>query len=511
MLQNCHLLTSWLKQLEVIYENVTKAKPDKMFRLWLTTNPTDQFPLGILQKSLKVVTEPPDGLGPNIKQTYAKLSEEIFADCPKTEFKPLLYVLSFFHAVIQERKRFGKIGWNVSYDFNMSDYLISQELISMYLKKAHEQQEEELPYDTLRYLIGEAMYGGRVTDNNDRRVLMTYLTEYLGDFIFDTNQKFFFSRAGADYHVPPEDTYEATLEWIDELPLFTTPGVFGLHPNAEIQSFSKAAKELWLNILEMQTSDGAGAGGVDREGMITGIADEILSKSVPELFDEYNIRKSFDVPTPTQVVLLQELERYNRLIVKMKSTILDLKRALKGEIGMSADLDVLGTSFFNGFLPPTWAKLAPPTLKNLVGWIAHFERRFKQYRAWIDIEEPKVIWLSGLHIPESYLTALIQTTSRARAWALDKSVMYTTMTKLTDPKEVTKRLEAGTYVEGLYLEGARWNSEADCLDYQKPKELITEIPLLQIIPVEANKLKLRGTIRTPVYTTQARANAMGVG
>jgi dynein heavy chain len=245
--------------------------------------------------------------------------------------------------------------------------------------------------------------------------------------------------------------------------------------------------------------------------MITSIADEILGKSIPELFDEYNIRKSFDVPTPTQVVLLQELERYNRLIVKMKSTILDLKRALNGEIGMSADLDILGTSFFNGFLPPMWARLAPPTMKNLVGWIAHFERRFKQYRAWIDIEEPKVMWLSGLHIPESYLTALIQTTCRARAWALDKSTMYTTMTKIRDPKEVTKRLEAGTYVEGLYLEGARWNQEADCLDYQKPKELVMEIPLLQVVPVEANKLKLRGTIRTPVYTTQARANAMGVG
>jgi dynein heavy chain len=112
------------------------------------------------------------------------------------------------------------------------------------------------------------MYGGRVTDNNDRRVLMTYLTEYLGDFIFDTNQKFFFSRAGADYAVPPEEGHEATLEWIDEIPLFTAPGVFGLHANAEIQSFTKAAKELWLNILEMQTSDGGGAGAGDREGMI---------------------------------------------------------------------------------------------------------------------------------------------------------------------------------------------------------------------------------------------------
>lgn len=98
MLQNCHLLASWLKKLEIIYDNITK--PDKAFRLWLTTAPTDKFPLGILQKSLKVVTEPPDGLGQNIKQTYSKLSDEIFNEVPKMEFKPMLYVLSFFHAVI---------------------------------------------------------------------------------------------------------------------------------------------------------------------------------------------------------------------------------------------------------------------------------------------------------------------------------------------------------------------------------------------------------------------------
>ena len=89
--------------------------------------------------------------------------------------------------------------------------------------------------------------------------------------------------------------------------------------------------------------------------------------------------------------------------------------------------------------------------------------------------------------------------------------MYTNVTKMSDAKEVTKRLEQGTYVQGLYLEGARWNMEEDCLDYQRPKELVMEMPLIQIIPVEANKLKLRGTIKTPVYITQARKNAMGVG
>lgn len=210
-------------------------------------------------------------------------------------------------------------------------------------------------------------------------------------------------------------------------------------------------------------------------------------------------------------MLLQELERMNKLIVRMGVSISDLKRALNGEIGMSQDLDILGSSFFNGFLPPMWAKLAPQTEKNLVNWMTHFERRFKQYRDWVDIEEPKVIWLSGLHIPESYLTGLIQTTCRSKGWALDKSTMYTQVTKIFDEKEVTKRLDQGTYVQGLYIEGARWNIEKDCLDVQNPKELVTLMPLVQIIPVEANKIKLRGTIKTPVYITQLRRNAMGVG
>lgn len=195
----------------------------------------------------------------------------------------------------------------------------------------------------------------------------------------------------------------------------------------------------------------------------------------------------------------------------MGSSIKDLKRALKGEIGMSADLDSLGTAFFNGQLPDMWRKMAPQTEKNLVNWINHYEKRFKQYRNWVDVEEPKVMWLSGLSIPESYGTALIQTTCRSKGWALDKSTMYTNVTKIFDASEVTQRLEQGTYVQGLYIEGARWNIDKDCLDYQHPKVLVEEMPLVQIIPVEANKLKLRGTIKTPVYITQLRTNAMGVG
>lgn len=75
MLQNCHLLADWLKTvLEKQLEGM--VKPNKEFRLWLTTLPTDEFPLGILQKSMKIVTEPPEGIKANLRSTVSKISDD---------------------------------------------------------------------------------------------------------------------------------------------------------------------------------------------------------------------------------------------------------------------------------------------------------------------------------------------------------------------------------------------------------------------------------------------------
>ena len=89
--------------------------------------------------------------------------------------------------------------------------------------------------------------------------------------------------------------------------------------------------------------------------------------------------------------------------------------------------------------------------------------------------------------------------------------MYTEVTTLTERSQVTKHLEFGTYVDGLYLEGARWDLERRELARQLPKQLAVGMPLIQIIPIEANRLKLRDSLPTPVYITQSRRNAMGLG
>uniref|UniRef100_A0A8B9QA73 Dynein axonemal heavy chain 10 n=1 Tax=Apteryx owenii TaxID=8824 RepID=A0A8B9QA73_APTOW len=510
MLQNCHLLVRWLIDLEKALEKITKPHPD--FRLWLTTDPTKGFPIGILQKSLKVVTEPPNGLKLNMRATYFKIPQEAIEQCPHPAFKSLVYVLAFFHAVVQERRKFGKIGWNVPYDFNESDFQVCMEILNTYLTKAFQQNDEKIPWSSLKYLIGEVMYGGRAIDSFDRRILTIYMDEYLGDFIFDTFQMFhFYKNDEVDYKIPEGTVKDDFVEEIESLPLANTPEVLGLHSNAEIGYYTQAARDMWAHLLELQPQTGESGTGISRDEYIGNVAKDIENK-IPQVFDLDQIRKVFGIDiSPTTVVLLQELERFNKLIIRMAKSLAELQRALAGEVGMSSELDDVARALFNGQIPGIWRRLAPDTLKTLGNWMIFFRNRYHQYTTWVNESEPKVMWLSGLHIPESYLTALVQATCRKNSWPLDRSTLYTEVTKYTTAEDITEGSAQGCFVSGLYLEGADWDMENSCLTKSKPKVLVVDLPILKIIPIEAHRLKLQNTFRTPVYTTSLRRNAMGVG
>lgn len=99
LLQNGHLLVAFIRELEKYLDKVETPHPQ--FRLWITTDATPTFPIGILQKSLKVVTEPPNGLKLNLRASLYKLSQTVLDSCNHPVFKPLVFVLTFFHAVVQ--------------------------------------------------------------------------------------------------------------------------------------------------------------------------------------------------------------------------------------------------------------------------------------------------------------------------------------------------------------------------------------------------------------------------
>jgi dynein heavy chain len=111
-------------QIEDIKED--KEKISK-FRMWLTSESSPNFPVTILQNSVKATIEPPKGIKNNLMRSYLGIDKTEFEDCEKPgAYKSLMWGLCFFNVVVLERRKFGPLGWNIPYQFSGSDLSISQ-------------------------------------------------------------------------------------------------------------------------------------------------------------------------------------------------------------------------------------------------------------------------------------------------------------------------------------------------------------------------------------------------
>ena len=502
-LANCHLMLSWMNSLEKVVEGLAESSPHKAFRLWLSSYPHPKFPISILQAGTKMVTEPPKGLRANMTRLYNKLTPDQFMRCAAgLKYRRLLFCLVYFHAVLVERKKFGTLGYNVPYDFNESDFDISEDCLAYYLAAY-----ESTPWDALRYLIAEANYGGRVTDEFDFRLVRCYVRNLFQEDAITAEQ--FLLAPPLEYLRVPDDggaLMKPYTDFIKGLPVLDNPQAFGQHPNADISAQINDTDILLdtLSSLQPATGGGGGAGEGADDRLLKMVTD--MQEGIPAMMDIEQVRMSKqDDPSALHVFLLQEIQRYNSHLRKMAANLSDVKKGIKGLVVMSSELDEIVVSVSVGKVPSSWNKCFP-SLKPLANWLRDLSARIAALRAWGEGDYPVVYWMSGFSYPTGFLTAILQTAARANAVSVDVlSWEYTTLPM--DVKDISVAPKEGAYIHGMFLEGAAWDMDNMCMQDQKPMELVVPLPVVHFKPVEAKKKLVKGFYSCPAYMYPIRTGS----
>ncbi|GLG96116.1 uncharacterized protein GBIM_02936 [Gryllus bimaculatus] len=423
--QNCHLAPSWMPRLEYLIENIDVSKTHKDFRVWLTSSPSPDFPVPVLQNSSKMTIEPPRGI------------------------------------------------------------------------------------KVLSYTAGQINYGGRVTDDWDRRCIMNILSDYYDSKVMQPEYKF--DKAGAYCQQPSDITLEGCLNYLKTLPLNDDPDIFGLHANADISCAQQETIKCLTTLLALQPRT-VGGQSTSQEEITAERANDILNTTpkplnVAEISEKYPVQYEESLNT----VLVQEIIRYNPLLKLIHNSLTDLLKALKGLVVMSEALENLNASLFTNVVPQMWNNKAYPSLKPLGAWVLDLKERIDFINKWVDHGIPITFWISGFFFPQAFLTGNLQNYARKYVISIDTLAFGFRVHDGTP----YKKPEDGCYVYGLFLEGARWDPVIKGLGESRPKELFTRMktsfpykfPIIWMVP-EKNHVTPSSVYESPVYKTLTRAGTL---
>ncbi|XP_074653701.1 dynein axonemal heavy chain 8-like [Tubulanus polymorphus] len=498
LLQNCHLGLDFMDEL---LETVTTTEGmHEGFRVWITTEVHPHFPISLLQSSIKFTNEPPQGIKAGLKRTYAGITQDFLDISNMNQWRPILYGVSFLHTVVQERRKFGPLGWNIPYEFNSADWTASVQFVQNHLDDVD--PKKGVSWNTVRYMLGEVQYGGRVTDDYDKRLLNTFAKVWFGEHMFTDAFQFYIG-----YKIPKFRAIDQYMAFIQELPLVDSPEAFGLHPNADITYQSNTAKEILDTIISIQPKDSGGGGGETRETVVYRLADDMLSKLPPD-YIPYQVKErliKMGILQPLNIFLRQEVDRMQKVISVVRTTLTDLKLAIEGTIIMSENLRDALDNMYDAKVPVIWRRISWES-STLGFWFTEMLERNDQFSAWIFQGRPNVFWMTGFFNPQGFLTAMRQEVTRAhKGWALDSVTLHNDVMKQFK-EDITNAPPEGVYVYGLALDGAGWDRKNCRLTEPPAKVLFTPLPVVHMFAINSTAPKDPRLYQCPVYKKPQRTD-----
>lgn len=479
---------------------------DNNYRLWLTSMPTKQFPALLLQNGVKMTNEPPKGLRANVLGSMMKCDDRMLSDCEKPEaYARLVFGFCFFHAVCQDRRKFGPIGWNIPYNFTPEDLTTNRRQLKYFLDNF-----EEIPYTVLQFLGSRINYGGRVTDKKDKVLIDCLIKIFICEEVVVKGADYHFSASGI-FHCPNASSQDEFLSYLRALPIMTPPEVFGLHENCEITCAEAESMAMLSDIMALNAGGSSSSGGGKSADEVMDELAAELEKQTPNPWDLDNWEDRF--PTKYEesrnTVVKQEAAKYNKLLSLLKVQLPLFRRAVKGFVVMTDELEAIGKGLFMNTVPEGWAGVGFLSLKPLTAWYKDLNDRIAFFNKWYEGGHPISFWLPGLFFPQAFLTAVMQNFARAHKYPIDRidfDIEVRDDAQL-DGSDLREHPEAGSYMYGLFLEGCRWDNKIHALGASLPKVLFTQVPVVHFIPTLDFKGK-PGVYPCPVYKVLSRKGTL---
>ncbi|CAH1788942.1 unnamed protein product [Owenia fusiformis] len=524
-LQNCHLAASWMLAMENLVKEISEDPKEihDEYRLFLSSMPAKSFPVSVLQNSVKVTNEPPKGLRANTRRAFTEITPTYFEEnILGINWRKIVFGICFFHAIIQERKKFGPLGWNIKYEFSDSDRECALMNLQMFCA------DGEIPWDSLIYITGEITYGGRVTDSWDQRCLRTVLRRFFKPETVEDG--YLYSESGT-YYAPVLDTLAEYCKYIEGLPIIDDPEIFGMHENANIAFQTEETNTMITTILDVQPRMSSGGSGKSNDDIVYELADSILDKLMDKLDIDTGYQDQFDPDDQGRVnsittVLTQEIDRFNKLLVVIKNSLVQLKKAIKGFVVMSEELESIYTAFLNSQVPDLWSSAAYPSLKPLGSWVKDLILRLAFIDHWLKHGPPKSFWLSGFFYTQGFLTGTLQVHARQYNLPIDHlSFHFHPMPHFREQEAVAEQLAAlsfgeememdkevdkpkdGVLIHGLFMDGFRWDSENNVVIDSLKGEMTSKLPMLHMEPAMDFEPPAEDYI-APLYKTSLRAGTL---
>ena len=402
------------------------------------------------------------------------------------------------------------------YEFTDSDFTLCKDIIQFYFENTDHKKSNAM-WVALQDLISEIGYGGRITDDSDRKLLKIYASEFFCNDIFTPGWK----PSGAIEYVypdvqPKQQDEEKKLnvvgiieELSKTLPHQDSCAIYGQHINAEITSQIQYADDMLSSLVTLQKGSIENRALLNEDGLAK-MLQEVLDMFIEEYDVDSIITKSkADANNPLRFVMLQEVNRYYLLGTLLKSLINEALQAVRGLGNMTPHLESIVRLISLGVTPKEFLVTYPST-KSFGSWVKDFKERYMYFKLWSESGMPRVTNMSMFSNPKGFMVAVLQRYSRKTNTPLDQLIIDFNFPGLTD-KSTFEASKDGAYIKGLSLEGAKWDTDNNMLASSDTMKLICAMPIMLLKPVKKNKKpSAQAMYMCPCYYYPVRHQVEGV-